>query len=112
MKQDIKRKLTREEKSFAIGLGELVKHAQGRKATGIHMERLPQDIRADDVKAFRKQMRLSQSQCAVVLKVKPETVKKWEQGSNPVSGPAGQWIRAAQLNQKYVEELFRELLAA
>ena len=111
MTQDTKKKLTKEEKSFERGLGELVKYAQGRTAKGIHVGHLPQTIQAEDVKAFRKQMHLSQSQCAVVLAVKPETVKKWELGANPVSGPARQWIRAAQLRPKYVEALFRELLA-
>lgn len=43
----------------------------------------PQDFGADDVKAIREQLRVSQSVFAQLLGVKPRTVQSWEQGMVP-----------------------------
>lgn len=40
------------------------------------------EFRPDDVRKLRLKMQLSQAQFACLLAVSPETVAKWEQGSN------------------------------
>jgi DNA-binding transcriptional regulator YiaG len=105
-------KMTADEKRFITSLEQGLKHAKGQKTRGVIVERHALRATKDDVKEFRKRLHLTQAQCALVLDVNLETVKKWEQGMYQVPGPASQWIRAAQRKPGLVAELLREQIHA
>ncbi len=94
MKTKIQYKPTKDELRFIASLQEGLKYAHGLKAKGVIVERHPLRATKEDVRDFRQRLNLSQAQCALVLDVDVETVKKWEQGKNHVPGPVSLWIRA------------------
>lgn len=47
----------------------------------------PSEIYAEDIRAARKALHMSQTGLADFLGVSVKTVSKWEQGNNPVRGP-------------------------
>ncbi len=50
---------------------------------------------AREVKKLRSQLELSQAVFAQVMNVSAETVRAWEQGKNPPSGPAARLLEVA-----------------
>ena len=44
-----------------------------------------------DIKEARSILKVSQPQFAKIMAVSPETVKKWEQGKNPIPASVGYW---------------------
>jgi putative transcriptional regulator len=110
MKTKNRDKPTKDELRFIASLQEGLKYARGLKAQGIIVERHPLRATKEDVKDFRQRLKLSQSQCALLLDVDVETVKKWEQGKNHVPGPVSLWIRAYAKKPHVVATLLREQL--
>jgi putative transcriptional regulator len=98
-------------KEFEASLEEAGKFARGEKAkvkvSVIHLR--PQ---ARDVKEARKALKVTQPQFARLLDISTETVRKWEQGINPITGTASRWIAAALKRPKLVKSLLMELTAA
>jgi len=58
----------------------------------------PKSVSADEVKAMRTRLQVSQAVFAEFLGVAAATVRDWEQGKNEPSGPAC----------RIIEEMFRE----
>ncbi len=58
-----------------------------------------------DVKDARKALHVSQPEFAHLLQVSPESVKKWEQGVNPIPGAVSRWVQAALRKPKVVRDL-------
>lgn len=54
----------------------------------VKLDLRPHPLSADEVKAIRKQLRVSQGVFAEFLGVSASTVQDWEQGIYPPSGPA------------------------
>ncbi len=52
----------------------------------------------EQIHAIRMRLGLKQSQFADVLNVSDKTVKAWEQGINPPSGPALRLLQIAELH--------------
>ncbi len=58
----------------------------------------PKNVSADEVKAMRTRLKVSQAVFAEFLGVSAATVRDWEQGKNEPSGPAC----------RIIEEMFRD----
>ena len=101
---------TKNEIQFIKSLEEGLKYVRGQKAKGVIVERHPLRATKDDVKEFRQKLHLSQAQCALVLDVDVETVKKWEQGKNHVPGPVSLWIRSYAKKPRIVAALLNDQL--
>jgi putative transcriptional regulator len=112
MKTTAHPKATKDELRFIASLQEGLKFARGLKSKGVTVERHPLRATKADVKDFRQRLHLSQAQCALVLDVDVETVKKWEQGKNQVPGPVSLWIRAYAMEPGVVAGLLKGQLQA
>lgn len=99
---------TKEELQFIKSLEEGLKFVRGQKTKGVVVERHPLRATKEDVKEFRHRLKMSQAQCAMVLEVNVETVKKWEQGRNQVPGPVSLWIRTFKSKPSIVASLLKE----
>ena len=67
---------------------------EGLEAYRDHPDSLRQrELSMPDVKAVRKQFRLSQSQMATFLNVSKRTLENWEQGRRSPTGPARTLLR-------------------
>jgi putative transcriptional regulator len=100
-------KATKDELRFIASLEEGLKYARGLKSKGVIVERHPLRATKEDIKGFRTRLHLSQAQCALVLDVDVETIKKWEQGKNQVPGPVSLWIRAYADEPSLVAKLLK-----
>ena len=85
---------------------EFKKWTQGKKSK-VTVTKLFVPLGAYDVKQARKVLGVTQMKFARMLRVSPETVRKWEQGRNPIEGPAGILIKG--LIQK--PEVFSAILS-
>lgn len=57
---------------------------------------------AGDVKDLRYRLELSQPIFAQLMNVSPETVRAWEQGKNPPSGPAARLLELASEHPEWL----------
>ena len=103
---------TKEELQFIKSLEEGLKFVRGQKAKGVIVERHPLRATKEDIKEFRHRLHMSQAQCAMVLEVNIETVKKWEQGKNQIPGPVSLWIRTFKSKPSIVTGLLKEQMKA
>lgn len=71
---------------------EFRKWTQGKKSK-VTVTKLFVPLGAYDAKQARKTLGVTQTQFAWMIRVSPETVRKWEQGHNPIVGPAGILIK-------------------
>jgi DNA-binding transcriptional regulator YiaG len=110
MKQKTGSKSSESLKAFKASLAEGLKFAQGKKAN-VKVETLMIRTGPQDVKEARKALHATQPQFARLLQVSPESVKKWEQGVNPIPGAVSRWIQAALLHPKTVGNLLSEIMA-
>lgn len=92
MKNRKKREEIFSEESFRESLREGLKYLRGEKSK-VKVSTLFIPLGAGDVKAARKVLNVTQTQFAKLIRVSPETVRKWEQGKNPIEGPAGILIK-------------------
>jgi len=99
------------QKAFKASLAEGLKFAQGKKAK-VKVETLMIRTGPQDIKDARKALHATQPQFARLLQVSPESVKKWEQGVNPIPGAVSRWIQAALLHPKTVGNILSEISAA
>jgi putative transcriptional regulator len=97
--------------AFKASLAEAVKYARGQKAN-VKVETIYIRTQPAEVKEARKVLKVTQPQFAKLLDVSPETVRKWEQGVNPIPGPASRWIAAALKRPKMVKSQLMELSVA
>lgn len=88
---------TRSEREFRLSLQDGLKHAMGLPSK-VKVEKIWLPLKGVLVKEARKTLKASQIEFAEKLHVSPETVRKWEQGRNPVEGPAAILIKGL-LNQ-------------
>lgn len=95
-------------RTFKASLEEGLKFARGQK-TKLKIETIYIRTRPQEVKDARKALHVTQPQFAKLLDVSPETVRKWEQGVNPVPGLASRWVEAALRRPKMVGSLLAEL---
>jgi len=84
------KKQTRDLAFFEASLKEGLKYARGQKAN-VKVETLRVRIGAEDIKEARHILKISQPQFARLMSVSSETVKKWEQGINPIPAAVGYW---------------------
>ena len=63
------------------------------KAIGLSIIESPNPLTAKEIKFLRKEMDWSQKALAEMLDVKEVTVRKWENGTNTISGTADRLLR-------------------
>ena len=90
--------------ALAIERGETAAAGESRRimtARAVVAEPAPQ-YNAGDVKSIRSQLEVSQPVFAQLLNVSPETVRAWEQGKNPPSGPAARLLEVASVHPEWL----------
>lgn len=103
------RKKTKEEKDlFRESLGEAVKFAQGKPAK-VKVETLFIRTTGKDIKDARNVLKVSQPQFARIMAVSSETVKKWEQGKNPIPASVGYWAEGLKIHPSQTRRLLYEM---
>lgn len=91
--------------SIVNGLNEAIEYEKGNlsaKTATITIEPLP-EITAEEVKAVRNNVGLTQAMFAAVIGVSPKTVEAWEAGTNRPIGPARRMISIIQTNPNILE---------
>ncbi|MGN0655043.1 MAG: helix-turn-helix domain-containing protein [Oscillospiraceae bacterium] len=91
--------------SIMTGLNEAVEYEKGNikaKKTTLTIEPLP-EISAEEIKALRNEIGLTQSMFAAVIGVSTKTVEAWEAGTNRPIGPARRMISLIRLNPNILE---------
>lgn len=96
-------------KEFSASLREGMKFAQGKKANVKVEEILIKTIGAD-IKEARQILKVSQPQFANLMAVSPETVKKWEQGKNPIPAAVGYWAEGLKTRPEMTKRLLFEMV--
>jgi DNA-binding transcriptional regulator YiaG len=104
----MKSKNKKEFELFKESLGEAVKVAHGKPAN-VKVETLMVKIGAEDIKEARRILKVSQPQFAGLMMVSPETVKKWEQGKNPIPASVGYWAAGLKTRPNVTKKLLLEL---
>ena len=86
-----------DEKNFSELLDsvrDMGRHMRGEKVAGVMVREFPEP----DVKAIRERTRLSQSQFAYLIGVKPKTLQNWEQKRVRPAGPARALLKIVESN--------------
>ncbi len=80
--------MNRFSKELIESLTEACEHAEGKpNAARVHLVEVP------DVKAIRRQLRMSQQEFARVYRIPLATVKNWEQGRRQPDAPAAAYLQ-------------------
>lgn len=95
-------------KDFEASLREGVKFARGEKAN-VKVEELLIRTTGSDIKEARHILKVSQPQFAKLMAVSPETVKKWEQGKNPIPAAVGYWAEGLKTHPSQTKRLLFEM---
>jgi putative transcriptional regulator len=75
-------------KELIEGLIEACEHAEGKRSeVRVHVVEVP------DVRAIRRQLRMSQQEFARVYRIPPATLKNWEQGRRQPDAPAAAYLQ-------------------
>lgn len=96
------------ETRFTGSLAEAVKYARGRKAR-VRVETIRIRTTGEDIKVARNILHVSQPQFARLMLVSPETVKKWEQGRNPIPAAVGYWAEGLKTHPGTTKKLLFEM---
>jgi DNA-binding transcriptional regulator YiaG len=104
----VKKKTKKGFEFFDESLKEIVKYAQGKK-TKLKVEVLMIRTTGDDIKEARQILKVSQPQFARLMAVSPETVKKWEQGKNPIPAAVGYWAEGLIMHPEPTKRLLLEM---
>lgn len=99
---------TRDFKLFKDSLREGLKYAQGKPAK-VKVETLYIRTTGADIKEARSILKVSQPQFAKIMAVSPETVKKWEQGKNPIPASVGYWAEGLITHPDTTKKLLYEM---
>lgn len=86
-----------DEKNFSElleSVRDMGRHMRGEKVAGVMVREFPEP----DVKAIRERTRLSQSQFAYLIGVKPKTLQNWEQKRVRPAGPARALLKIVESN--------------
>ncbi len=94
--------------SLKASLREGLKYAQGRKAK-VKVENLLIRTTGKDIKEARNILNVSQPKFARIMAVSPETVKKWEQGKNPIPAAVGYWAEGLKTHPSQTKRLLYEM---
>lgn len=70
------------------------------------------EFKAEDVKAIRSKLGLSQSEFALMIGVSVATLQNWEQGRRRPEGPARALLRVAAFDPELVSRALRRSRAA
>jgi len=65
-----------------------------------------ENLSKEDVKKIRQELKMSQAVFATVIGVSKKTIEKWEQGKNPVSGPAAKLIYLIRESPEIVKKFY------
>jgi len=95
--------------SFKASLCEGLKYARGHKSA-VKVETLQVKILGEDIKEARHILKVSQPQFARLMSVSPETVKKWEQGKNPIPAAVGYWAVGLKTRPEVTKRLLLEMV--
>ena len=93
-----------DEKNFSELLDsvrDMGRHMRGEKVAGVMVREFPEP----DVKAIRERTRLSQSQFAYLIGVKPKTLQNWEQKRVRPAGPARALLKIVEFNPEALSAL-------
>jgi DNA-binding transcriptional regulator YiaG len=90
-------------------LREAVKFAKGKPAK-VKVEELRIQTTGLDIKEARHILKVSQPQFAHLMAVSPETVKKWEQGKNPIPAAVGYWAEGLKTHPSQTKRLLFEMV--
>ncbi len=93
---------------FQSSLKEAVKYAQGKSAK-VKVKTLLVRTTGEDIKEARHILKVSQPQFARLMVVSPETVKKWEQGKNPIPAAVGYWAEGLKTHPSQTKRLLYEM---
>jgi DNA-binding transcriptional regulator YiaG len=102
------KKKTKALKAFEASLWEGLKYARGKKAK-VRVEKLFIRMTGQDIKDARHILKVSQPQFARIMSVSPETVKKWEQGKNPIPAAVGYWAEGLKTHPDTTKRLLFEV---
>ncbi len=95
-------------KHFGESLQEGLKFAQGKPAK-VKVEDLRIRLTGAVIKDARQVLKVSQPQFARLMAVSPETVKKWEQGKNPIPAAVGYWAEGLKTHPAITKNLLFEM---
>jgi DNA-binding transcriptional regulator YiaG len=101
-------KKTKELETFKASLDEGLKYAQGKKSK-VKIETLTIRTTGQDIKDARTILKVSQPQFARIMAVSSETVKKWEQGKNPIPAAVGYWAEGLKTHPSQTKKLLYEM---
>jgi DNA-binding transcriptional regulator YiaG len=101
-------KKTKKLTAFEASLSEGLKYAQGKKAK-VKVENLLIRTTGQDIKDARTILKVSQPQFARIMAVSSETVKKWEQGKNPIPAAVGYWAEGLKTHPSQTKKLLYEM---
>jgi DNA-binding transcriptional regulator YiaG len=104
-----RKKQNRDLADFEASLREGLKYARGRKAD-VKVEPLRVRIGAADIKEARHVLKVSQPQFARLMSVSSETVKKWEQGRNPIPAAVGYWAVGLKIHPDTTKRLLFQMV--
>lgn len=93
---------------FKSSLREGLKFAKGKMAK-VKVESLRVRLTGAVVKEARRVLKVSQPQFARLMAVSPETVKKWEQGKNPIPAAVGYWAEGLKTHPTTTKNLLFEM---
>jgi len=93
---------------FNESLKEAAKYARGKPAK-VKVENLRVRLTGKDIKEARHILKVSQPQFARLMAVSPETVKKWEQGKNPIPAAVGYWAEGLKVHPTTTKNLLYEM---
>jgi putative transcriptional regulator len=90
--------MSRVSESIAIGLQEMLDHAQGKIELRTHYvtTKPPKEYTADEIKGIRNSLNMSQGFFAEVIGVSKKTVESWEYGRGKPSGAAARVLTIAE----------------
>ena len=100
-------KKNKEFEAFKASLHEGLKYAQGKKAN-VKVEAIRIRPLGEDIKEARQILNFSQTQFAHLMAVSLETVKKWEQGKNPIPAAVGYWAESLKTHPVPTKRLLLE----
>ncbi len=63
-------------------------------------------INKESLKNLRNRLGFTQSLFADILGVSKKTIEKWEQGANPIKGPAARLLYLIMQDEKTIEKLY------
>ncbi len=101
-------KKNKELEAFSASLREGIKFAQGKKAR-VKVETIRIRTLGKDIKEARLILHFSQPEFARLMSVSSETVKKWEQGKNPIPASVGYWAEGLKTHPGLTKRLLLEM---